>query len=133
MTKRDLNEDALLEAYFAAGRARGKAQEPEPSGDLFARIMADADATLAARTAPAATRTRPRRGMILALAAAIGGWPAFASMATAAVAGVWIGVSAPDVLAEVTGGLIQSADSYAIEDLAPGYGALTTLDAGDTE
>ncbi|WP_298494649.1 dihydroorotate dehydrogenase [uncultured Maritimibacter sp.] len=129
MTKRDLNEDEFLELYFSAERAQG----PEPSGDLMARIMADADATLATRPSPATKRARPRRNLFVAFAAAIGGWPAFASMATAAVAGVWIGVSAPNVLAHMTGGLIQSAESYAIEDLAPGYGALATLEAGDLE
>ncbi|MBV7409230.1 dihydroorotate dehydrogenase [Maritimibacter sp. DP1N21-5] len=126
MTKRELNDDDhLLESYFAAGRT----EIPTPSAELLGRIMADAERIAQARQGAAPARAPSRRPFLMALAAAVGGWPAFAGMATAAVAGVWIGAAAPEALSTVTGGLLAPANEvYQIEDLAPGYGALLALD-----
>jgi len=116
-------DETGLEAYFAAARATA----PEPSGDLLARIMGDAEAELAARARPAAAPARlPRRSLWQAFASAIGGWPALAGMVTATVTGAWIGFASPDSLNTLSGGLLlpesTSSTSYDLEELLPGYG-----------
>lgn len=128
-TDRTMLSDAELEAFFAAGRARA----PEPGPDLMARIVADAEAEIAAR-APAPLRSGPRtvRARWAALLSGIGGWPALASMATAAVAGVWLGFASPDRIDTFAGGLLLPAGdtaqtAYELEDLLPGYDGFATL------
>ena len=121
--------DEALEAFFAAGRA----EAPEPGADLMARIVADAEAQIAARAPfPAPVPRRARGGLWTALISGIGGWPAVAGMATAAVAGVWLGFAAPGSIDTLTGGLLlpQSAagtTSYELEDLLPGYSGFESL------
>ena len=128
-TDKTMLDDAALEAFFEAGRARA----PEPGPDLMARIMADADAEIDAR-APVATPAarRARNGFWAALVSGIGGWPAVASMATAAVAGVWLGFASPDQLNSLAGGLLPTEDAtseaaYELEDLLPGYSGFESL------
>lgn len=58
----------------------------------------------AAAAVPSAPRERERRaGLLAALLAALGGWPAVAGLASAAVAGVWIGAASPDLVNGVVG------------------------------
>ena len=84
-----------LAAHFEALKARAA----EPDAALLARIMADADREQAAHMAPP---PRPSRsGLLAGLVNALGGWPAMAGLATAAVAGVWIGAAPPDGLTAV--------------------------------
>ncbi|RVT86711.1 dihydroorotate dehydrogenase [Rhodobacteraceae bacterium CCMM004] len=106
-----------LEALFGAAR-----RSPPAASDAFlARLAADADA---ACPAPPARRTRRiLRGRLGVLVAAIGGWPAVAGLASAAVAGLWIGMAAPDLV------LPPSVDGAAgagfdLVDLMPGLGDL---------
>ncbi|MCB1358498.1 MAG: dihydroorotate dehydrogenase [Maritimibacter sp.] len=132
-TDKTMLDDAGLEAFFAAGRTHA----PEPGADLMARILADAGAEIDARDATlAAARRRRRPGLWAGLVAAIGGWPALASMATAAVAGVWLGFASPAMLSSVTGGLLPttgtgsetgSETAYELEDLLPGYDGFAQL------
>lgn len=142
MTRIDepMMDDAGLEALFAEARANA----PEPSAELLARIMGDAEATLVARDAPLAARaehpvTRARRHVTRQvshwanLLRGLGGWPALASMATATVAGVWIGFASPDSLNTLSGGILLPASTtsssyYDLEDMLPGYGSLTVFD-----
>ena len=121
---KDRLSDAALDGFFAAGRA----QAPEPGADLMARIMADAEAEIAARAPAPAPRTG-RRGRWAALVSGIGGWPALASMAAAALAGVWLGFASPDRLNTLSGGLLlpDSTTSYELEDLLPGFTGFETL------
>jgi hypothetical protein len=115
MTERhESDDDAALDALFGAARAA----RPDPSAALLARIAADAEAVAADRARQAAAR--PSRGGIFGWLPAIGGWPALAGLATAAVAGVWIGYAQPD-LGSVS--LIGAADegTYDIGGLLPGY------------
>jgi hypothetical protein len=117
MTMTDRHEtdgDAALDALFGAARAT----RPDPSAALLARIAADAEALAADRARQAAAR--PARGGMFGWLPAIGGWPALAGLATATVAGLWIGYAQPD-LGAVT--LIGSADegTYDIGGLLPGY------------
>lgn len=122
-----LSDDAL-EALFRAARA----EAPAPGTDLMARIMADADAEIAAVETgfPAGGR---RSGLWEAIVGAIGGWPALASMATAAVAGVWLGFGATEGLDALAGGLLPgdtgtATVSYEFEDLLPGYEGFAALE-----
>jgi len=78
-----------LAAHFEAL----KAQAPEPDAALLARIMADADREQAARMAPPPRSSRS--GLLAGLVRTLGGWPAMAGLATAAMAGVWIGAAPP--------------------------------------
>ncbi|MEQ9243915.1 hypothetical protein [Roseovarius indicus] len=106
------NKDPLT-AFFDAGRAA----RPEPGDALMARIMADADRVQAERAeAPA---PGPRRGLFAGLAQALGGWPAMAGLATATVAGLWIGVSPPSGLAGVAQDVMAGANEAYLIDLDP--------------
>jgi len=120
-TDKTMLSDDALDAFFVAGRA----QAPEPGADLMARIRADAEAEIAAR-APAPAPRRGKPGFWAGLVSGIGGWPALAGMATATVAGVWLGFASPDQLNTLAGGLLLpegtiGTTSYELEDLVPGY------------
>lgn len=123
-TDHDRQAEQELEALFEAGRDAA----PVPSQALMARIMADAEAEIASRTrAPA-----PARGLLARILEGLGGWPAMAGLATATVAGVWLGFAAPDSLNALTGGLLlpdsaATTTSYDLEDIVPGYGGLQAL------
>lgn len=118
-----------LEAFFAAARETA----PAPSSELMARIVADAEAELAARERPQAPMPRATgwRRLMGALRA-IGGVPALAGMVTATVAGVWLGFATPDSLNTLSGGLLltdtTTATSYDLEDMLPGYASFTGLE-----
>lgn len=118
--RRDIGSERDLDALFEAARAHS----PAPSEAFLARVVADAAAVDAARrqsAAQAAAQPGARRGLRDRLQA-IGGWPALAGLATATVAGLWIGYAAPDIggLAFGTGGLAD-AGAYDIGGLLPGY------------
>lgn len=130
MTRIDDNgrDDAMLDSFFAAGRD----EAPVPSADLLARIMADAESEATAREA-VTPRPKANRSLIAALAAMVGGWPAFAGMASAAVAGIWIGAAQPTALATLTGDVFTAGSTtsaatsdYELEEIVPGYAALMT-------
>ena len=111
MTKRAL-DDTELDGLFAAA----KAAAPQPSPDLMARILADAEASVAA---PPKRRPSFWAGVL----ESIGGWPSAAGLATAAVAGLAIGLGTPDTLETLSGGYL-AAGGYQLEDLMPSYGDL---------
>lgn len=80
--------DAALEAFFVAARAAA----PEPSAAFLARVLAEAEAVQAqamrqADPAPAPARQNTWRGIL----AALGGWGGASGLATATVAGLWLG------------------------------------------
>lgn len=88
---------AALDALLSDVR---EADVPLPSKELMARIAADAEAV---RGFDAVVPSSGWRVWLDAL----GGWPAFGGLATAGIAGLWIGVSPPaaidDVYASVFG------------------------------
>ena len=92
------NDDKMLDAAFDAARVP---DVPAAEG-LLDRIMMDADAVLAQGT-PAAPRAKASLGA--AFLDMIGGWPSLSGLAAATVAGVWIGVSPPDALGDLSAGL----------------------------
>ena len=74
-----------LDAYFHAL----KENAAEPSEALLARVLADAETAQPRTIAPLPAESRP--SFWQDFLRAIGGWPALAGLATATVAGVWIG------------------------------------------
>lgn len=101
-----------LEACFEAARKA----TPEPSADLFARVLADAEG---AQVHVDARISQSRPSWIAQVFKGLGGWPAMAGLATATVAGIWLGVSPPaplEMAAETYLGLDQTA--YLIDPTA---------------
>ncbi len=87
--------DFDLDQFFDAAQ-----RTPAPASDDFmARVMADAQTIADETNAPA---PRPKRSLWPVILGAVGGWAGFAGMATAAVTGVWIGISPPEILDTVT-------------------------------
>ena len=100
--------------------AEAASQATTPSSDLMQRIIADADAVAEAKEVKPKPAPQPRRrGILGGLLAAIGGWPAMAGLATATVAGVWIGYASPDTLDGIANGLLTSRTAYEVGDFMP--------------
>lgn len=115
MDKREL-DDLELDALFASARG----QDTLPSGDLMERVLADALAVQTLAQA-AAVPVAPRRRWWQAALAAVGGWPAMAGLATAGVAGIWIGVSPPESLSDGASALFAlETDGYLV-DVTSGF------------
>ncbi len=121
-----LNDEELEKLLAEAGR-----EAPLPSGQLLERIMADAEAVAARAEAPAppsvppAARHGGRAGRLLA---ALGGWPALAGLATAAVAGVWLGLAPPPGLEAISRGaqLPLGGGDYGVEEFMPSLDDMLT-------
>lgn len=101
-----------LEAFLAPARAPGALSE-----DLFARIMRDAAQVSSAQMAPAIAAPAPRQSGLGWLIAALGGWPMLGGMASAAIAGLWLGFTSPALL-DPSG---LTANAYTISDLMPSF------------
>ena len=108
MAMSDKDDMPGLEVFFDAARAH----PAEPSVALMTRIDRDAQAVQANARRPASRRPR-RTSLSTQLFRLLGGWPAVTGLATAAMAGVWLGISLPE-------GLLDSAsDGAYLIDLAP--------------
>ena len=107
-------EDKNLARYFEAAR-RGS---PKPSPALMARIAADAHAV-------ARDLRPPRLSVAEILRAALGGWPGLAGLATAGLAGLWIGAASPPAFDP--GALLDSFRLDA-DAVSTGYADLTWSD-----
>ena len=108
-----------LDSLFATARA----DAPRPPAGLTARVLADAEGLLAAApmSSPEPDRPRDRHGLWSALSTVFGGSGALAGMATATVAGFYIGFAQPmdtGLVASVLGGEIAELD------MMPGIDAL---------
>ncbi|MCG6903711.1 MAG: dihydroorotate dehydrogenase [Rhodobacter sp.] len=114
MTDRRPLDETELDGLFAVARSHA----PEPSRALLARVMADAEAEIAAAAGVPATARGGSR--FAAWLRGFGLWPA-AGLATATLAGLMIGLVTPDTLDELTGGYL-AATSYELNDLMPSYG-----------
>lgn len=106
------DDDSLdLELWFSASRKH----TPDPSEDLLARVLADA--AMLQPEAPgivtAAPEPEPRPSIWQQFTNAIGGWSGLAGLGTATVAGLWIGLSAPNTLVNLGSG--YSADESGFE------------------
>ncbi|MCZ0811775.1 MAG: hypothetical protein ACQEVT_00785 [Pseudomonadota bacterium] len=105
---------AALRGYFEAGRSHGA----QPSGALLARVLADATQAQAAQAAMAMSPgAEPARqaGLWQQVLRGLGGWPALAGLATATVAGIWIGFSP----ASGIDAYLDPADPAYVVDLDP--------------
>ena len=91
-------DDKMLKAAFAQART----PDMMPSEAVLDRIMMDADSVLA-EAAPVVSR--PKQGFGALILDAIGGWPSFSGLAAATVAGLWIGVSPPAALTNLSAGI----------------------------
>jgi len=101
MTTGDDKDDKILDDMFQAARS----EMPEPSDDLMARVIADADqvaeAWPQAEAVPVATS---------------GGWPAASGIVTAGMVGLVVGVSPPQTLSDFAEGYIYgTSDSYLVD------------------
>ncbi len=106
-------DDDLLEGFFAAARRVA----PEPAPAFLERLVAQGEAVqaerLSAAMAPPRARATAQRGgaqrsgVLEALATLVGGWAAMGGvaggMATAAVAGLWIGFSGAETMLQAVG------------------------------
>ena len=118
MTDKKPLDDFELDALFADA-AR---DAPVPSDDLMARIMIDAQVEIA--VAPVARPAEIRQGWLASIIASIGGWPAAAGLATAAVTGLMIGLVPPTSLLELADDYLVASSMYEFDDFMPSYGDL---------
>lgn len=94
-----------LDLFFEAARD----QSPAPSPDLLARVLVEAESVQASH---AVRVPKPRLGMAAHLYRLLGGWPAMAGLATAALTGIWIGAGLPE-------GLFGKAEAAYLLDITP--------------
>lgn len=105
-------DDSALDALFDA------APRPAPSAALTARILRDAEAHQPQVEAFAPV---PQRGLFATLAGALGGWPTLGGLATATLAGLYIGFAQPDILSiQTTDFVLDIAEEDALSGLLPG-------------
>lgn len=81
-----------LDVFFAAGRAAS----PTPDGELLAQVLADAEREhrdIATASRPRAEPPPRRRWFAL-----LGGWQGVTGLATATVAGLWLGIAMPEAV-----------------------------------
>jgi len=118
-----------LNTFFEAERKT----PPEPSMDFMARILQDAQMHQPAPLGVMSARA-PKRSVIVdffgGLGDMIGGWPGFAGLASAAVAGVWIGVSPPDTLLDPINTVLGGDTAVLSETLSSESGFDFTLFEG---
>ncbi|MEM9438705.1 MAG: hypothetical protein AAGA15_16880 [Pseudomonadota bacterium] len=105
--------EAELDTLFRASESEG----PLPSGDLIARIMADAEAEQAV-----AALARPARPSVLAgLRETLGGWAGLSGLAGAAAMGLIIGVFPPEALSTYSD-TVLGIGTATFSDYVPGLG-----------
>ena len=120
-----------LEDLFAAARETA----PMPSRALWERVLADSQAHLPEPVRPdrGADRARPRQPLLVAISAALGGWGLMAGLATATIAGLWIGYAHPHILRQmgpngpVAGMGHGAAAGFELEDFEPGLDEFSAL------
>ena len=125
----DKSDEFDLDKLFDAA----KSKPVEPSTDFFARVLSDAEAMQPAAPGVIKTPVRHKNGIsdfFQGLSEAIGGWPGFAGLATAAVTGLWIGISPPSGLIEPIGSVLGTDTSAFTDALEYGDGFDFTLFEG---
>ncbi len=123
----DPGAEAALVAVFAAARAAA----PEPSAVFLARVLADAEAVQAQRRAPVPSRPA-RQGRWRGILAALGGWGAAGGLATATLAGLWLGFAGAQGTGAVAGLLAGEDEQIGTLDLIPDFDSFA-LAALETE
>lgn len=103
-------KETQLENLFETARKTS----PTLSASLTARILADAEAVQEAAIRSTDSRKTPKHPSFWQrMIAGLWGWPGLTGLASAAVAGLWIGVSQPAVV-----GAFADAYFYGVEDEA---------------
>lgn len=110
-----------LESYFEAARETG----PAPSGDLMARVLADADAVARAREA----QVTPPRRPVADFLGIIGGWRGAVGLSAAAVAGLVIGIVQPDTAVFLSESAGFGTEEASAADFGFGFGFGTGFDS----
>lgn len=115
MAEMDKNSDLFaLDDLFAQART----QDVTPAPDFMERVLQDA---IAAQTAATAAPAPTKAPWFRQLLSAVGGWPAVAGLATAGVAGLWIGINPPSAIATTTENLLGTSSDLYLVDLMPSY------------
>lgn len=108
-----------LDALFAA-----EIDAPiAPSSEFLARVMGDAD-RIQSEFSSSQAESVSGNSIWQSLVAAIGGWTTVAGLATATVAGVWIGVSPPSGLDILTDTVL--GESFGYSDYLPNLDSVLT-------
>lgn len=116
MTEDNSLSDSELDAVFSLASDN----TPEPSAALLKSIMADADQVASAREQASVKLTEPPGvGLYTSLLNAVGGWPAMGGLATATVAGIWIGYASPATVDGLTDGYLASQTYQDMGDFLP--------------
>lgn len=109
-------QDSDLDNLLAAARA----DRPEPSAALMARVIDDADRM---QPRPAPRIAAPHPGFWAMLTGAFGGSGALAGMAAATLAGLWVGVAQPAPVSALTAAL-WPAEAVSVELFPDVYAVL---------
>jgi hypothetical protein len=116
MAEMDKKPDTFdLDSLFADARR----QDAAPAPDFMERVLQDALQVQAEFAAPVSAP--PRASWLRQLLSAIGGWPAVAGLATAGVAGLWIGINPPSAVSTTTENLLGTSSDLYLVDLMPSY------------
>lgn len=110
MAKTDQGDNGL-EAFFEAARQHS----PAPDSAFTARLVEQALAVQPEASGLPAPGQRTQRRWL----AAFGGWPALTGLATATIAGLWIGAAQPAVVGDMAFGGLQS--EYDFSGLVAGH------------
>jgi hypothetical protein len=105
MTDKDQVDD-VLEGFFSAARDT----PPKPSSELSMKMLEDSETVRAARAQPGELRRPERRNVLSEFLWLIGGPPAILALSTAALAGIWIGISPPDYMADHLQSYLQGSE-----------------------
>jgi len=107
------NNMVELDALLAGVRA----DTPAPPDALIARITEQASVEQKAFMKPPAKATRP--GVLGQFIQALGGWPALGGLATAACAGVWLGINPPQSMALAAETYLGIENAVTLLDMRP--------------
>jgi len=116
------NDHDDLSDLFATAR-----DEAVPSDALMARVLADATTVQAALMVPEAL---PGRGLFGGWLNSIGGWRGAGGLVAATVAGLMIGVYAPDSIDALLSGQLSDRGLIEGDILASSWGDLLELEDG---
>lgn len=126
--KTDAEIDGALEGFFAAGRNAA----PEPSAAFLARVLAEAEAVQAGFGAGERRAAPARQGLWSGVLAALGGWGGAGGLASAAMAGVWLGFAGVQGSGTLTSLLAAPEEVVGTLELIPDFDSFA-LAALETE
>jgi hypothetical protein len=104
MAMAETNGDEILTDLFAAGQRHA----PVPSDGFMERVLSDADQVQAR---PAVLPRRVSDPVWARLAARLGGWQGLGGLATATIAGLWIGYAGLADPSTLSGGLLGTDEA----------------------